>query len=114
MFGRKFLIIIFLFSVAIDLILAGKENNNIDCDSIFVEAEESYLGEFVKKHHLQNDFDARNQNYESCLHFLGKLSTLINKHKEEEEKENKLQDEFKFIKRTLKKKPRLNSFHFKY
>lgn len=113
MFGRKFLII-FLFSVAIDLILAGKENN-IDCDSIFVEAEESYLGDFVKKHNLQNDFDARNQNYESCLHFLGKLSTLINKHKEEEEEEkNKMQDEFKFIKRTLKKKPRLNSFHFKY
>jgi hypothetical protein len=37
--------------------------------------------------------------------------TLINKYKEEE---NKSQDEFKFIKRTLKKKPSLNSFHFKY
>ncbi len=111
MFVRKFLII-FLFSVAIDLILAANDKN-IDCDSIFEEAEESYLAEFVKKHDLQNDFEARNQNYESCLHFLGKLSTLINEYKEQEE-ENKPQDEFKFIKRTLKKKPRLNSFHFKY
>jgi hypothetical protein len=87
------------------LFLAGSSIESfelVDCDSLFLEAEDAYLGEFLIRHDLINDYERRNQDYDACFHFLGRFFLLIDQYRSEEGK----QDAFKFNKRAYRMRPK--------
>lgn len=61
-----------------------EELSNIDCDSLYIDFGDSYLGKLFLKHHdLQSYFEKRNQNYMACLNFLDRFLKSIEQYKKE-------------------------------
>jgi hypothetical protein len=60
----------------------------LDCDSYFVESQDSLLGRFLIRHNLQYYYVKRNENYEACLQFLDKFISLIDLYRREHKDHN--------------------------
>ena len=60
----------------------------LDCDSYFVESQDSLLGRFLIRHNLQYYYVKRNENYEACLQFLDKFISLIDLYRKEHKDHN--------------------------
>ena len=90
----KTFLIISLISIFFSTATA-KKIEHIDCDSFILGAnEKENLNEFVKKHDLEDVYEARNQNYLTCLKFLVKI------HQESSEDN----DEFRLVKKGRRPK----------
>ena len=98
MIFKEFLLILLLVSIFSNSV----ESTKFNCDSLFLEAEDTYLGQFLFRHDLMGDYERRNQNFEACFHFLGRFFLLIDQYRNEEGK----QDSLKVNKRTSKMKPK--------
>jgi hypothetical protein len=96
---RTILVIIFLATLVFSDSFESDES--IDCDSLFIESEDSLLPRFIIRHNLQFYFIKRNENFETCMDFLSKFTAIIHKYRKEEGK----QDDFKISKRANRKKP---------
>lgn len=109
-FKLTFLIIIALLS-ALVYSSSSEAELNVNCDSFFIESEDSFLERFIMKHGLQEDYEKRNENYEVCLQFLDKFFSLIDEYRTE----SKLNDDYNESHNNKRayKKPR-NRFSFKY
>jgi len=104
-FNAFIIIVSLLLSNGINSNSISTENNSfeslVDCDSMFIEAEDKFLFRFITRHQLQYDYDRRNDNYEACYKFLSEFFSLIDNYREEEGKQNQI---FKY-KRTYKVNP---------
>ena len=96
---RTILVIIFLATLVFSDSFESDES--IDCDSLFIESEDSLLPRFIIRHNLQFYFIKRNENFETCMDFLSKFTAIIHKYRKEEGN----QDDFKISKRANRKKP---------
>jgi hypothetical protein len=106
MISKAFIIISLLLSNRIYSNSISIENNSlfeslVDCDSMFIEAEDKFLFRFIIRHQLEYDYDRRNDNYEACYKFLSEFFSLIDNYREEEGKQNHI---FKY-KRIYKMNP---------
>jgi hypothetical protein len=99
MIFRTILMIIFLATLVYSDSFESDES--IDCDSFFIESEDSLLPRFIMRHNLQYYFMKRNENFETCMEFLNKFTAIIYKYRNEEGK----QDDFKISKKAIRKKP---------
>ncbi len=93
MIFKEFLLVLLLVSI-----FSKSVESKINCDSLFLEAEDTYLDHFLIRHDLMGDYERRNQSYEACFHFLGRFFLLIDQYRNEEGK----QDNLKVNKRKLK------------
>ncbi len=93
MIFKEFLLVLLLVSI-----FSKSVESKINCDSLFLEAEDTYLDHFLIRHDLMSDYERRNQSYEACFHFLGRFFLLIDQYRNEEGK----QDNLKVNKRKLK------------
>jgi len=94
MIFRTILMIIFLATLVYSDSFESDES--VDCDSLFVEAEDYLLLKFLQRKNLLNEYDSRNDNYETCLLFLGRFFSLIDEYRNEEGK----QDDYMVMKRA--------------
>lgn len=79
-----------------------ESDESVDCDSLFVEAEDNLLLKFLQRQNLLNEYDSRNDNYETCLLFLGRFFSLIDEYRKEEGK----QDDYIVMKRANRMRPK--------
>jgi hypothetical protein len=109
-FKLTFLVIIALLSALVDS-SSSETEFDVNCDSFFIESEDSFLERFIIKHGLQEYYERRNENYEVCLQFLEKFFALIDEYRTE----SKLNDDYieSHKNKRAYKKPR-NRFSFKY
>ena len=93
----KFLIISILLLTTIhsDSIENYLDESLVDCDSLFIESNDKFLGIFLIKNDLFTEYERRNDNYKSCFHFLGIFFQLIDQYRTDEYKDYVL----KFIKK---------------
>jgi hypothetical protein len=84
----------FLLDSAVSSDSIEKKVTDINCDNLFIEAEDKYLDIFLRNHNLINAYEGRNQNDELCFHFLGKFFKLIEQYrnKQDEIEDNKKSD----------------------
>jgi hypothetical protein len=87
----------------------SSSSTSVDCDSLYVEAEDRGLVKFLTRNGLFDEYERRNENQVACLEFLGKFFSKIEQYRKEEGK----QEDFKLNKRGYKKKPK-GAFNFKY
>ena len=109
MIFKIFLAISLLAAVIYSDSFDSNESDYFDCDSVFVESEDSLLERFIIRNNLKSYYERRNDNHEACLKFLGKFTNIIEEYRNEEGK----QEDFKLNKRGYKKKPK-GAFNFKY
>jgi len=57
---------------------------SFDCDSLFIESDDSLLYRFIQRHNLEHYFERRNEGFEECIMFLNKFTSLIHKYRHEE------------------------------
>jgi len=92
----KAALIFFSLSATIIYSDSFESDESVDCDSLFVEAEDNLLLKFLQRKNLLNEYDSRNDNYETCLLFLGRFFSLIDEYRNEEGK----QDDYMVMKRA--------------
>lgn len=100
MIFKIFLAISLLAAVIYSDSFDSNESDSFDCDSLFVESEDSLLERFIIRNNLKSYYEKRNDNHEACLKFLGKFTNLIEEYRNEEGK----QEEFRLSKRISKLK----------
>jgi hypothetical protein len=100
MIFKIFLAISLLAAVIYSDSFDSNESDSFDCDSFFVESEDSLLERFITRENLKSYYEKRNDNHEACLKFLGKFTNLIEEYRNEEGK----QEEFRLSKRISKLK----------
>ena len=88
---------------------SSSSSTSVDCDSLYVEAEDRGLIKFLTRNGLLDEYERRNENQVACLQFLGKFFSKIDQYRKEEGQ----QEDFKLNKRGYKKKPK-GAFNFKY
>jgi hypothetical protein len=88
---------------------SSSSSTSVDCDLLYVEAEDKGLIKFLTRNGLLHEYERRNENQVACLEFLGKFFSKIEQYRKEEGK----QEDFKLNKRGYKKKPK-GAFNFKY
>jgi hypothetical protein len=90
-------IIVSIYSESVENI----SNESVNCDTFFVEAEESLLEQFIQRKGLQQEYEERNDSFDSCLKFLDKFILLVDEYRKEEGK----QADYILQKRAYKMRP---------
>lgn len=104
MIFKTFLIIsVIILSVYSESVenMSDETSSSVNCDTFFVEAEESLLEQFIQRKGLQQEYEERNDSFDSCLKFLDKFIILVDEYRDEEGK----QDDYKLQKRAYKMRP---------
>lgn len=106
-----FKIFIIISLLAVSIYSDSVENTaepTIDCDFFFQESRDTALINFIIKNDLKNDYENRNENLESCFHFLGKFFLIIDQYRYRNENGKIQQEDQHENKRAFKNKFSLN------